>query len=177
MSNGEKQPHTAPDSMSTSSTSGHSVTLTSDSQECGCAVGHRSGRGDSTWLVTPPACFTLGSSAPSDSNPLEDLLIEHPSMSVYGGRTTTAARGRPGNHTQPTSQQVAPAASRPTVRACLATRSEPYLLRKSTMQKSKASKKLNSKKAFQRQNHTSHVMQKNHNRHTAMRPAVFQPRK
>ncbi|KAM6147443.1 tumor protein p53-inducible nuclear protein 2 [Erethizon dorsatum] len=42
---------------------------------------------DESWFVTPPACFTaegpgLGP-ARLQSSPLEDLLIEHPSMSVY----------------------------------------------------------------------------------------------
>ncbi|XP_036275687.1 tumor protein p53-inducible nuclear protein 2 isoform X1 [Pipistrellus kuhlii] len=42
---------------------------------------------DESWFVTPPACFTaegpgLGP-ALLQSSPLEDLLIEHPSMSVY----------------------------------------------------------------------------------------------
>lgn len=38
------------------------------------------------WVVAPPPCFTgsqLGSSEPMASSPLENLLIEHPSMSVY----------------------------------------------------------------------------------------------
>ena len=41
---------------------------------------------DESWLVTPPACFTLGGSSPHrmEENPLENLLIEHSSMSVYG---------------------------------------------------------------------------------------------
>ncbi|XP_053569468.1 tumor protein p53-inducible nuclear protein 2 [Bombina bombina] len=40
---------------------------------------------DESWFVTPPPCFTAESSGPSvvGSSPLEDLLIEHPSMSVY----------------------------------------------------------------------------------------------
>ncbi|XP_075033664.1 tumor protein p53-inducible nuclear protein 2 [Mixophyes fleayi] len=40
---------------------------------------------DESWFVTPPPCFTAegpGHSAVG-SSPLEDLLIEHPSMSVY----------------------------------------------------------------------------------------------
>ncbi|ELU06190.1 hypothetical protein CAPTEDRAFT_227336 [Capitella teleta] len=46
-----------------------------------------------SWLVTPPSCFTAAGSARSD--PLENLLIEHPSMSVYslgqrGGRGRSA---------------------------------------------------------------------------------------
>jgi hypothetical protein len=36
------------------------------------------------WLITPPPCFLRSGSAPTPAaNPLENLLIEHPSMSVY----------------------------------------------------------------------------------------------
>jgi len=39
------------------------------------------------WLVTPPPCFVGDSQPPVvASGPLEDLLIEHPSMSVYHPR-------------------------------------------------------------------------------------------
>ncbi|XP_068933655.1 tumor protein p53-inducible nuclear protein 2 [Petaurus breviceps papuanus] len=42
---------------------------------------------DESWFVTPPACFTAEGPevgpAHLESSPLEDLLIEHPSMSVY----------------------------------------------------------------------------------------------
>ena len=36
-------------------------------------------------MVTPPPCFTAGGSSPQQlaTSPMEDLLIEHPSMSVY----------------------------------------------------------------------------------------------
>lgn len=36
------------------------------------------------WLVAPPPCFTLNCTSSLEISPLEDLLIEHPSMSVYG---------------------------------------------------------------------------------------------
>lgn len=36
------------------------------------------------WLVAPPPCFTLNCPTSLEVSPLEDLLIEHPSMSVYG---------------------------------------------------------------------------------------------
>lgn len=55
---------------------------------------------DESWFVTPPACFTaegpgLGP-ARLQSNPLEDLLIEHPSMSVYvTGSTIVLESGPP----------------------------------------------------------------------------------
>ncbi|KAL4629779.1 tumor protein p53-inducible nuclear protein 1-like [Arapaima gigas] len=37
------------------------------------------------WIVTPPPCFTAGGDSPVllETSPLENLLIEHPSMSVY----------------------------------------------------------------------------------------------
>nr|XP_033818744.1 tumor protein p53-inducible nuclear protein 2 isoform X1 [Geotrypetes seraphini]XP_033818746.1 tumor protein p53-inducible nuclear protein 2 isoform X1 [Geotrypetes seraphini] len=40
---------------------------------------------DESWFVTPPPCFTAEGPDPVtvESSPLEDLLIEHPSMSVY----------------------------------------------------------------------------------------------
>jgi len=43
------------------------------------------------WLVTPPPCF-VGNSQPGVvvSSPMEDLLIEHPSMSVYHPRDSRA---------------------------------------------------------------------------------------
>ncbi|XP_069973508.1 tumor protein p53-inducible nuclear protein 2 isoform X1 [Penaeus vannamei] len=48
------------------------------------------------WLMTPPPCFTRSQTAPLASSPLENLLIEHPSMSVYLPRptNTSAAIGR-----------------------------------------------------------------------------------
>lgn len=40
---------------------------------------------EESWFITPPPCFTGHSNQPVllKTNPLEDLLIEHPSMSVY----------------------------------------------------------------------------------------------
>jgi len=41
------------------------------------------------WLVTPPPCFVTDipqHAAVAPTSPLEDLLIEHPSMSVYHPR-------------------------------------------------------------------------------------------
>lgn len=58
---------------------------------------------DESWFVTPPACFTaegpgLGP-ARLQSSPLEDLLIEHPSMSVYvTGSTIVLEPGPPSPH-------------------------------------------------------------------------------
>lgn len=44
---------------------------------------------DESWYVTPPACFTRAGPVNVETSPLEDLLIEHPSMSVY--RTTASS--------------------------------------------------------------------------------------
>lgn len=44
---------------------------------------------EESWYVTPPACFTRAGPVNVETSPLEDLLIEHPSMSVY--RATTAS--------------------------------------------------------------------------------------
>ncbi|XP_030623279.1 tumor protein p53-inducible nuclear protein 2 isoform X2 [Chanos chanos] len=37
---------------------------------------------DESWFITPPPCFTA-EGATAETSPMEDLLIEHPSMSVY----------------------------------------------------------------------------------------------
>ncbi|XP_037334004.2 tumor protein p53-inducible nuclear protein 2 isoform X2 [Pungitius pungitius] len=55
--------------------------------ECGGrGGGGRAGPGrgcmDESWFVTPPPCFTA-EGATAEASPMEDLLIEHPSMSVY----------------------------------------------------------------------------------------------
>jgi hypothetical protein len=39
---------------------------------------------DDSWFLTPPECFSSLSTIQLESSPLENLLIEHPSMSVYG---------------------------------------------------------------------------------------------
>ncbi|XP_038613246.1 LOW QUALITY PROTEIN: tumor protein p53-inducible nuclear protein 2 [Tachyglossus aculeatus] len=54
---------------------------------------------DESWWVTPPACFTAEGPPPARlaSSPLEDLLIEHPSMSVYvTGNTVVLGPDPPG---------------------------------------------------------------------------------
>jgi len=38
---------------------------------------------DESWFLAPPACFSSVSSIQLETSPLENLLIEHPSMSVY----------------------------------------------------------------------------------------------
>ncbi|XP_001623518.2 tumor protein p53-inducible nuclear protein 2 [Nematostella vectensis] len=48
---------------------------------------------EESWYVTPPSCFESRDnfSGVLESNPMEDLLIEHPSMSVYGPRRSADA--------------------------------------------------------------------------------------
>lgn len=55
--------------------------------ECGGSggssrAGPERGSMDESWFVTPPPCFTA-EGATAEASPMEDLLIEHPSMSVY----------------------------------------------------------------------------------------------
>ncbi|KAK6491479.1 tumor protein p53-inducible nuclear protein 1 [Huso huso] len=40
---------------------------------------------EESWFITPPPCFTAGGHTPVlvEASPMENLLIEHPSMSVY----------------------------------------------------------------------------------------------
>lgn len=40
---------------------------------------------EDTWLVTPPQCFGAKKSGNEEINPIENRLIEHPSMSIYHG--------------------------------------------------------------------------------------------
>ncbi|XP_072552908.1 tumor protein p53-inducible nuclear protein 2 isoform X1 [Salminus brasiliensis] len=47
-----------------------------------CSSGLERGSMDESWFVTPPPCFTA-EGATAEASPMEDLLIEHPSMSVY----------------------------------------------------------------------------------------------
>ncbi len=50
---------------------------------------------DESWLVTPPPCFTEGrrSMYIMEASSMENLLIEHPSMSVYSGRRRKSSTG------------------------------------------------------------------------------------
>ncbi|XP_031371340.1 tumor protein p53-inducible nuclear protein 2 [Apis dorsata] len=46
---------------------------------------------EESWYVTPPACFTRAGPVNVETSPLEDLLIEHPSMSVYRATASPVA--------------------------------------------------------------------------------------
>ncbi|XP_062871048.1 tumor protein p53-inducible nuclear protein 2 isoform X2 [Trichomycterus rosablanca] len=50
---------------------------------CPLGAAHECGGGlEESWFITPPPCFTA-EGATAEASPMEDLLIEHPSMSVY----------------------------------------------------------------------------------------------
>ncbi|KAG7207873.1 hypothetical protein KM043_009470 [Ampulex compressa] len=50
---------------------------------------------EESWYVTPPACFTRAGPVNVETSPLEDLLIEHPSMSVYRATASPVAPDAP----------------------------------------------------------------------------------
>lgn len=63
---------------------------------------------NNSWFVTPPPCFTSTGPIDMETSPFENLLIEHPSMSVYQHRTlsnTTMSSSTP--TTIPTVQRAA----------------------------------------------------------------------
>lgn len=57
------------------------LTDTSDS----CFLQFESCPMEESWFITPPPCFTAGglTTIKVETSPMENLLIEHPSMSVY----------------------------------------------------------------------------------------------
>lgn len=66
-----------------------------DDEGCGGLVDRHSRSSSSCqneegWFVTPPPCFTSVGPADMETTPLENLLIEHPSMSVYHSPTVSA---------------------------------------------------------------------------------------
>lgn len=50
---------------------------------------------EESWYVTPPACFTQVGPVIVETSPMENLLIEHPSMSVYRATTSHVAPDTP----------------------------------------------------------------------------------
>ncbi|XP_054274579.1 tumor protein p53-inducible nuclear protein 1-like [Macrosteles quadrilineatus] len=80
---------------------------------------------EDSWFLTPPPCFTSTAPSPLETNPLENLLIEHPSMSVYHGvgRGVRARSASPASSTAPSlppapRQPLAPVTDQHTLR-CL----------------------------------------------------------
>lgn len=49
---------------------------------------------DESWFLTPPPCFTLEGPIHMETSPMENLLIEHPSMSVYQHSPSTRSLPR-----------------------------------------------------------------------------------
>jgi len=49
---------------------------------------------DESWFLTPPPCFTLEGPIHMETSPMENLLIEHPSMSVYQHSPSTRSMPR-----------------------------------------------------------------------------------
>lgn len=64
---------------------------------------------EESWFLTPPPCFTSAGPVHMETSPLENLLIEHPSMSVYNSQQVFIAR-RPNNLPVVPVQQVNPVA-------------------------------------------------------------------
>lgn len=62
---------------------------------------------EESWFLTPPPCFTSAGPVHMETSPLENLLIEHPSMSVYNSQQVFIAR-RPNNLTTNLTQQQQP---------------------------------------------------------------------
>jgi DOR family len=62
---------------------------------------------DECWIVTPPPCFLGAGRGEIATSPLENLLIEHPSMSVYQPTHIRAPR-RPGRPSQPPANELQP---------------------------------------------------------------------
>ena len=48
---------------------------------------------DESWVVTPSLTFTGANTPAAATGPMEDLLIEHPAMSVYGGPSPHSDHG------------------------------------------------------------------------------------
>ena len=72
-----------------------------------------------SWLMPPPPCFTAsGSHSPATrqdslkANPLENLLIEHPSMSVYDTRGRPSSTGHDSETSSTSDNTEMPKASR-----------------------------------------------------------------
>lgn len=63
---------------------------------------------DESWYVTPPACFTQPGPVHVETSPLEDLLIEHPSMSVYRAAGPTPGCQKTESKKQYTAKRCSP---------------------------------------------------------------------
>ena len=77
----EESPSEHPSVFSCLPTSLECLTDPSDS----CFLQFESCPMEESWFITPPPCFTAGglTTIKVETSPMENLLIEHPSMSVY----------------------------------------------------------------------------------------------
>lgn len=61
---------------------------------------------EESWFITPPPCFTSAGPVNMETSPLENLLIEHPSMSVYQHNVQPAIITRRHNSAPSSSSQI-----------------------------------------------------------------------
>ncbi|XP_067932218.1 uncharacterized protein [Watersipora subatra] len=107
-------------------------------------------------------------------DPMENLFIEHPSMSVYGALPPKTISILQPESSENAAESVVSQSSNMKVRLP-ARRSECYNLRKLSMQNASKSKKQTTRRAFKQLNQTSHYPKSA--RLHAPRSFVFQPRK
>lgn len=97
---------------------------------------------EESWLVTPPQCFNGSLKRPrTEVSPMENLLIEHPSMSIYHGNE------KPIEEEEDTSKDV----------ACVATRRDTHKAvagRLLVLEKRQPLKDLNAGKSTDRKNNS-----------------------
>lgn len=64
-----------------------------------------------SWILTPPPCFTAGSTNSSQvgMDPMENLLIEHPSMSVYNSQCSGGSAGEESDLSESSTDDVSKA--------------------------------------------------------------------
>ena len=116
-----------------------------------------------SWLVTPPPCFTAGGPAPQGmpTSPMENLLIEHPSMSVYG------PRGRPHSAGQDSEESVEDTRPGEQAGRAVAPRQTPHRPRTITTAKASLQAQVMATRSMQRA-HKKHE-QRQHTRHAMQR--------
>ncbi|XP_055066897.2 tumor protein p53-inducible nuclear protein 1 [Misgurnus anguillicaudatus] len=70
---------------------------------------------EESWFITPPPCFMAGGRAPVllETSPLENLLIEHPSMSVYAVHSPRKRPAKDGTREQISRSEVQHRPNRP----------------------------------------------------------------
>ena len=133
------------------------------SSECQCGE---------AWLVTPPQSFTASGTQQLPASPMEDLLIEHPSMSVYAPRRT----GSTGS-SENSSLETSPERSQNHCTPRRSTRVRGFVFRCGHPSKKSASRQ-NSRPSRTTKNSCTRANLVHHIKPKAMRPrrqSVFQP--